>query len=248
MNHNIVYLKDNLGINYLGVKINQTEIQNFIDQLKNILGDSFDEYTSNQKKRDLDGYHITVINPIEYNTLSDEIGMDKFINSLDPVLKANIDDLRLIGIGGVQKNENTSYFIVVKSELLDEVRRKYNLPEKDFHITIGFKHKDVHGVRKNELYKLNDPFISRLKKEYFKEGETFEFVKGISNFDYDFFKLIEPIKINDTTATFRCGDNDYFTVSLVEDKLYITAKWQDTNKLPILSDVLIRKKFKEYDK
>ena len=120
-----------------------------------------------------------------------------------------------------------------------------DLPEKDFHITLGFKHKDVHGVRKNEILKTTDPFLARLKKEYYKEGETFEFVKGIKNFDYDHFKLIEPISINDTTATFRCGNNDYFTVSLIDNQFYITAKWQDSEKKPILSDVLINKKFKE---
>jgi hypothetical protein len=121
----------------------------------------------------------------------------------------------------------------------------YNLPEQDFHITLGFKHKDVYGVRKNELFKMNEPFLNKLKKEYYKEGETFEFVKGVKNFDLDFFKLIEPIEINDTTATFRCGDNDYITIGLIDNQFLITAKWQDNEKKPILSDVVITKKFKE---
>lgn len=214
MKHNITYLKDTLGSNYLGIKIENTEISPFLNQLKDILGDQYNEYVSNQQKRDNGSHHITIINVIEYNRLSQELGMDKFINSLEPVFKLEIDDIRLIGIGKGTKNENTVYFVVVQSELLNEVMNKYDLPKKDFHITLGFKHKDVHGVRKNEVLKVNDPFINRLKKEYYKEGETFEFVKGIKNFDYDFFKLIEPISINDTTATFRCGENDYFTVHL----------------------------------
>jgi hypothetical protein len=245
MRHNITYLKDILGSNYLGVKINITEVQPFLNQLQDILGESFDEYVSNQQKRDSGSYHITVINVIDYNNLTKQMGMDKFINSLDQVMKANIDDIKLLGLGSAHKNENTAYFVVVKSELLQEVLKMYGLPEKDLHITLGFKHKDVHGVRKNEILKADEPFLSRLKKEYVKEGETFEFVKGIKNFDYDFFKLIEPISINDTTATFRCGDNDYFTVGLIENQFYITAKWQDTEKKPILSDVLINKKLKE---
>ena len=245
MKRNIIYLKDTLGSNYLGIKIQNTEINPFLNQLKDILGEQYDEYVSNQGKRDNGSYHITVMNVIEYNRLSQELGMDKFINSLDPVLKAEIDDVRLIGVGKVSKNENTAYFVVTRSEILEEVRKKYDLPEKDFHITLGFKHKDVHGVRKNEVLKTTDPFLSRLKREYYKEGETFEFVKGIKNYDFDFFKLIQPIGINDTTATFRCGDNDYFTISLIDNNFFITAKWQDTEKKPILSDVLINKKFKE---
>jgi hypothetical protein len=245
MKYNITYLKDILGSNYLGVKIQETEVRPFLEQLRDILGDHFDEYTSNQKKRDQEGYHITVINVIDYNRLSEENGIDKFVNSLDQVLKASIDDLKLLGVGKAQKNENTAYFVVCKSDLLDEVRRMYNLPEQDFHITLGFKHKDVYGVRKNELFKMNEPFLNKLKKEYYKEGETFEFVKGIKNFDLDFFKLIEPIEINDTTATFRCGNNDYITIGLVDNQFLITAKWQDNEKKPILSDVVISKKFKE---
>jgi len=245
MKYNITYLKDILGSNYLGIKIQETEVKPFLEQLKDVLGDQYEEYTSNQKKRDSDGYHIKVINVIDYNRLSQENGIDKFVNSLDQVLKASIDDLKLLGVGKAQKNENTAYFVVCKSDLLDEVRRMYNLPEKDFHITIGFKHKDVHDVRKNQLFKMSEPFLNRLKKEYYKEGETFEFVKGIKNFDLDFFKLIEPIEIDDTTATFRCGDNDYITIGLVDNQFLITAKWQDNEKKPILSDVVITKKFKE---
>lgn len=245
MKYNITHLKDTLGSNYLGIKIQDTQVHPFLEQLKDVLGEQYEEYTSNQKKGDSDGYHITVINVIDYNRLSEENGIDKFVNSLDGILKASIDDLKLMGLGKAQKGENTSYFVVCESELLDEVRKMYNLPEQDFHITLGFKHKDVHGVRKNELVKVNEPFLRKLKSAYYKEGETFEFVKGIKNFDLDFFKLIEPIQINDTTATFRSGENDYLTVAFIDNQFFITGKWQDNEKLPILSDVVITKKFKE---
>ena len=71
-------------------------------------------------------------------------------------------------------------------------------------------------------------FLKKLKFEYMNEGETFDFIKGLQNFDFDFFKLIEPIQINETNAIFRCGDNDYLQVSLVDDRLTITGKWQET--------------------
>ena len=52
MKYNITYLKDALGSNYLGIKIQETEVRPFLEQLKDVLGEQFDEYTSNQKKRD----------------------------------------------------------------------------------------------------------------------------------------------------------------------------------------------------
>ena len=166
MKHNITYFKDALGQNYIGVKISNTEVSPFLNQLKDILGEEYDVYVSNQQKRDLGSHHVTVLNVSEYNNLTQEIGLDKFINSLEPVFKAQVDDLRFMGLGKATKNENTAYFVVLKSDLLQEVRRKYGLSEKDFHITLGFKHKDVHGVPKNEVLKTSDPFLSRLKKEY----------------------------------------------------------------------------------
>ena len=245
MKHFLTYLKDTLGSNYIGIKIQETQVTPFLNQLKEILGDQFDKFRDNQVKRDGGEFHITVLNVPEYNFLSKENGIDKFINSLDSIMKVDIDDVKLMGLGKAQRNENSSYFVVVQSELLTEVRKKYDLEPKDFHITLGFDPKDVHGVRKNEILKLSEPFIKKLKKEYFKEGETFEFVKGIKNFDLDFYKQIEPIKINDTTATFRCGESDYITISLVDNQFLITSKWQDEKRLPILSDVLVNKKFKE---
>jgi hypothetical protein len=244
MNHTIKYLKDNLENNYVGISINPELVSPFLNDMQDLIGENFLEYVENQKKVELGGYHITIISSFEYKTLLSEYGIDKFINKLDHILKVQIDDLKLLGLGKAEKSGNVSYFVVCKSDLLDEIRRIFNLPEKDFHITLGFKHKNVEGVRKNELIKKTEPFLKKLKNNYFKEGETFEFIKGVKNFDLDFFKLIEPIKINDTTATFRCGDLDYITISLIDNQFLITSKWQSAEKLPILSDVLIQKKFR----
>jgi hypothetical protein len=101
------------------------------------------------------------------------------------------------------------------------------------------------------MYKLslnlpeNEPFFKLLRDLYYKNHETFEFVKEVENFDGDPEKDIEPIEIRDTTATFRNGDNDYFSISLIGDSLRVVAQWQDTQKRPILSNTLISKKFKD---
>jgi len=245
MIHRLEYLKDTVGNNYIGVNIYVDMAQPYLERLKNIIGDEYDIYIKNQQNRDHGHYHITVVNVMEYNKLSNEIGMDKFINSLEAAFDFEFDDVKFLGIGTAEKGGNRTYFIVVKSDKLQEVRNKYGLPEQDFHVTIGFKWKDVFGVRKNEVLKESEPFCKLLSDLYYKNHETFEFVKEVGNFDGDPEMDIEPIEINDTTATFRNGENDYFSVSLLDNGLRVVAKWQDTEKRPILANTLISKKFKD---
>jgi len=245
MIHRLEYLKDIVGNNYIGVNIYVDFVQSYLERLKNIIGDEYDVYIKNQQNRDQGHYHITVINVMEYNKLSKDLGMDKFINSLEAAFDFEFDDLQFLGIGSAEKSDNKAYFIVVRSEKLQEVRKRYGLPEQDFHITLGFFSKDVFGVRKNEILKENEPFLKLLRDLYYKNHETFEFVKEVENFDGDPEKDIEPIEIRDTTATFRNGDNDYFSISLIGDSLRVVAQWQDTQKRPILSNTLISKKFKD---
>ena len=149
----LTYLKDSIGQNYLGLKIPNDIVDPYLDELKNHLGDDFETYTENQQKRDNGHYHITVINVADYNRLSKDLGMDKFINSLEPIFHYEIDDLDMRGIGTVTKNTNTTYFIVCDSDKLEAIRTRFDLAQHDFHVTLGFDPKDVFGVRKNEVLK-----------------------------------------------------------------------------------------------
>jgi hypothetical protein len=239
----ITYLKDIFNSNYLGINIQKTEINNFLDQLKDLIGDRYSEYTTNQQNRDNGKFHLVVLNVIEYNELSKKIGLSEFTNTVDKVLKFPITDLKLMGLGKSEKSGNTAYYVVVQSDQLNHIREHFDLPEKDFHVTIGFKHKDVHGVRKNEIIKPLNKFIDILRMSWEKEGESFEFIKGVKNFDGDFYKLIEPIQINDTNAIFRIG-MEYYQISLVDGSLYIVGRWQDEDDKPILSNTIVTKKLK----
>lgn len=239
------YIKDTTGNNYIGINIYVDRVTPYLNKLKNIIRDDYDTYVQNQQNRDRGHYHITVINVMDYNRISKEIGIDKFINSLEHDFSQEFDDVKFMGLGTAEKNGNRTYFIVVKSEQLQELRKKYDLPEQDFHITLGFKWKDVFGVRKNEVIKENDPFLKLLSNLYYNNHETFEFIKEIDNFDYDLNKDITPVEIKDSNATFRI-DSNYFTVSLMDDgNLRIVAKWQDDKNLPIISNTIISKKFKD---
>ena len=150
----ITHLKDVLQNNYLGIEIPVTIVQPYLNELKEILGeDDYVKFTENQIKRDGGHYHITVINVADYNRLCKQMGIDRFVNSLDPILKYPIDDLKLLGVGRAQKNENTAFFIVCDSAKLEAIRNRYDLQKQDFHVTLGFNFRDVFGVPKNELFK-----------------------------------------------------------------------------------------------
>jgi hypothetical protein len=151
MTYYITYLRDILGNNYLGIKVSNDFVEPFLDDLKGILGDDFDVYTENQQNRDHGDYHITVINTMDYNRLAKEVGVESFINSLEPILNYEIDDLEMLGVGTVTKGDNTAYFVVCNSDKLDAVRNRFGLDKKDFHITLGFKNKDVFGLPKNKI-------------------------------------------------------------------------------------------------
>ena len=245
MIHRLEYLKDTVGNNYIGVNIYVDFVQSYLERLKNIIGDEYDVYIKNQQNRDHGHYHITVINVMEYNKLSKDLGMDKFINSLEVAFDFDFDDLQFLGIGSAEKAGNKAYFIVVRSEKLQEVRRKYNLPEQDFHITLGFKWKDVFGVRKNEILKEKEPFLKLLKELYYKNNETFNFVKEVENYEFDEDLDLEPISISETNATFRVNKNNYFSIALIDNRLRIVAMWQGEENKPILSNTLISKKLKD---
>ena len=151
MTYYLTHLKDVIGNNYIGINILKENILSYIDKLKEILNEEdFEIYTRNQQDRD-NGFHITVINVADYNRLSKEIGMSNFIKSIELLLKYEIDDLEMLGIGTASKNSNIAYFIVCKSDKLDAVRTRFNLPKCDFHITLGFNTKDVFGVPKNRI-------------------------------------------------------------------------------------------------
>jgi|GEM_PF-6279809 len=235
------YLKDIVGNNYLAINMYHDTIYPYLNQLKGILDDNYDSYTKNQQNRDRGHYHITVINVIEYNKLLKETGADKFINSLEKYFHEEFN-ITLMGIGKAEREPNTAYFIVVKSEELQEFRKIFGLPEYDFHITLGFLHKDVFGVRKNTVLKLQDPFLKLLKNEYYKNNESFNFVKKLQNFDGDVNDEVEVVKIENEYATFRIGKDKYYSVSLIGNDLMVSAKWNDSKNLPIIPNTIIYRK------
>lgn len=237
------YLKDTIGNNYIGVNIYYNIVLPYLNQLEEVLEEDYKTYITNQQNRDRGKHHVTVINVGDFNRISKEIGMDKMTNLLEKYFDEEYD-ISLLGIGKAEKNENKTYFVVVKSDELQEIRKSFGLPEHDFHITLGFKWKDVFGVRKNEVMKVEEPFLKLLKKAFYKDNESFNFVKELTHFDGDPQDDVEPISIENTSAIFRVGEDKYYQISLIDKQLFITGKWEDNQKKPILSNTIVYRKLK----
>lgn len=237
----ITHLKDVLGNNYLGIDIPKHVVEPFLNELKDIVGDDYDEFVKLKENRDGDHYHITVINVMDYNKLSKQMGIDKFVNSLDSIFKYPIDDLKILGVGRAQRNENVAFFTVCESEKLAAIRKRYELADHDFHITLGFKYKDVFGVRKNELFTKEDKFIKLLRQEFYK-NEDFNFVRKIVNYELSPKAEVVPVKLTDTTMKVKC-DGYYLDIGYSEEGecLRIYTKYPINDDLPRLSETEIAK-------
>ena len=239
----LTYLKDTIGNNYLGIDISKDTILPFLNELEDIIGeDDFKTYTELQQKRDAGHYHITVINVMDYNKLAKEMGIDGFVNSLEPIFKYEIDDVKMMGVGTATKNENRAYFVVCKSDKLEAIRSRFNLPEQDFHITLGFKFKDVFGVRKNEVLEKEEKFTKLLSAEYYK-NDNWNFIKKIKNFNLNPESEIEVVEIGESRAKFSC-DSHFMEVGLLDNEnFWIVAQYPIEKDLPRLSETEIAKIF-----
>ena len=245
MTYYTTHIKDSIGNNYLGIKIPNGTVEPFLNQLKDIIGNDYDEFVENQQRRDNGSYHMTVINVMDYNKLSKEMGFDKFINSLDKIFKYEIDDMKMMGVGSAERGGNRAYFIVCKSEKLEAIRSRYNLPEHDFHITLGFKSRDVFGVRKNQVIDKKNKFLQLLSQEFYK-SENWNFIRNIENFSFDKKLDIYPVSISETSVKFKI-DNRYIDVSYLDDgeKFWIVTNYPIKEDLPRLSLTEISKKLKQ---
>jgi hypothetical protein len=179
---------------------------------------------------------------LDYNRLSKEMGIDKFVNSLDNIFKYEIDDLKMKGVGTAVKNENRAYFIVCDSDKLEAVRCRYELNTHDFHVTLGFSPRDVFGVRKNEVMKKSSKFLQLLAQEYYKR-ENWNFIKKIENYNLDPNSEVIPLKIEETFIKVKV-DGMFMDIAYLDDKFWVVTCYSANEDLPRLSETEIAKKLK----
>ena len=131
-----VELTDNSGLIYIGGKVNPADLELYLSKMKKILGDDFALYRQNQSARDHQSFHMTLVNPYEYQALKKDIAIGTTLS------------VSLKGLGRVILNEKTTYFVVAQSSQATNYRQNLVLSNKDFHVTLGFSPSDIYGVNK----------------------------------------------------------------------------------------------------
>jgi hypothetical protein len=131
-------LTDNSGLVYLGGKVSTAELSGYLEQLKSQLGaEQYAIYRSHQAARDQQSFHVTLINPYEYQALN------KTALKLPRQFR-----VILHGLGRVETDDKSSYFVVASSSDGQFIRQNLLLNNKDFHVTLGFYPDDIYGVSK----------------------------------------------------------------------------------------------------
>lgn len=113
-----------------------------------------------RKQRDGEKAHITVAGPkdakdaVAKKATKDGISKGAAEKAIKEELSSlNGGNFSVKGLGRAEAGENEAYFVVVDWPKGREIRESMGLdPDgQDFHITVGFKGADVHGVRKNQV-------------------------------------------------------------------------------------------------
>lgn len=84
-----------------------------------------------------DGFHVTVFSPAETRALTKKKGED-WIRAHQETANYTI-----VGLGTASNEKSRTFFAIVESPDLQNIRQKAGLGKKDFHITLGFTNGDV---------------------------------------------------------------------------------------------------------
>ncbi|MBO9491341.1 hypothetical protein J7384_13305 [Endozoicomonas sp. G2_1] len=130
-------LTDKTGLVYLGLSISRADLAPFLHQLRAQLSDRFDRFRNNQIKRDGNNFHLTLVNPFEYQTI------DKQKLNLNQKIKVSLH-----GLGNASNDKSTAYYVVASTAQGQFIRQQLLLKSKDFHVTLGFEPSDVYDKPK----------------------------------------------------------------------------------------------------
>ena len=141
INMDFVQITDSAGLVYIGAYAESATVAPYLTQLKRYQPTMFEQLRQGQHKRDHGKFHLTLINPYEYQDLTKQ--QQAQLTQLKNI------PVTLHGLGGVTKGEQAAYYIVASSADAQSIRRSVGLKDKDFHITLGFSPNDIYDKRKN---------------------------------------------------------------------------------------------------
>lgn len=136
-------LQDKTGQSYLAVDIKEDQYSAFANFM---LCNNFHKDVERKLIRDKNCYHVTLINAAQWGSLAKRELTEEVLD----LLNGKEFSFNCHGIGKAQKDENTAHFLILENAELNQLRAKYDLKPHDFHMTLAFNEKDVHGVPKNK--------------------------------------------------------------------------------------------------
>ena len=134
-------LKNN---SYIGLPVNgpkqSAEIKQYRELARKIAIYN-DEIPPDSDLQDRGEFHITLINPKEYRKF-DKQTQKKILEAAKDL---STEDLTLQGLGSAKSadGKDIAYFIVVSWPSADQFRENLGLGKYEYHITLGFRNKDV---------------------------------------------------------------------------------------------------------
>jgi len=193
------------------IKLHKGCIMAFINNIGNNFTSSIpSEYIKKQQERDKNKYHVTVINSTE-------------LKEIDYKNEIIDDELFILGLGRVEKDNNDVYYLVVHCNYFNKIRSLYKLKKKNYHITLGFKFIDIHNVNKdlNSIIEKNNKLdLSKIHK--INDIEVLRFIESQYNYIDDKLKILE-LKQNSTRQNidYLISKNNYlgyiFSYNITKD-------------------------------
>jgi hypothetical protein len=136
-------LRDKNGQPYLAVDIGADQYSSYANFM---LNNNFYEDVQRKLKRDSGCYHVTLINAAQWGALTKRELNEEIFQKLE----GKEISFESFGIGLAEKEGNKAYFVILENNDITKLRESYGLQSHDFHMTLAFNEKDVHGVPKNK--------------------------------------------------------------------------------------------------
>ncbi len=131
------------GLPYLAIPIEAALVTGYRKKLGALIGhEKFTRALKNREVRDGLMHHLTIVPPLEYETLNKE-QIAKF--------EGKTVQLALTGLGCIPGKDASCYFVTAVCPHAALLRTKASLGEHDFHITLGFDPVDIHGQPKTSV-------------------------------------------------------------------------------------------------
>lgn len=237
----LTYIKDTIGQNYLSVRVNKHILTDYFEQMSDILGSEYQTYRNNQIQRDGSDFHISVVSYSEIEMVISKIGVNRFNDILDSYRKKTYTP-EFLGLGQVTYKTEQTFFVVVKDKILNDFRSEIGLTNKDLHITLGFKRRDIHFLPKDETTLIkNDSDFTKLFKERFY-NENINWIHKLKSFDLS--GEIYPIEINNKYLSIIC-DGYRMEIGEAGNELKVLTKYKYNKTTKPLTTVEIREFLKK---